>query len=38
MSILKIVDKSQGSHDKVIYVNIFVMSTSLTKFQSCITW
>ena len=33
MSVLKIVNKSPGSHDKVIYIIFFAMLTSLTKLQ-----
>ena len=38
MSVLKLVHTSQGSHEKVIYTNFFLMPTTLTKFESCSTW
>ena len=38
MFFLKIVRRSPGSHDKAIYDFFFVMPTSLTKFESFITW
>ena len=34
MTILKVVHKSLGSHDKVIYINFFVRPVSLTRFES----
>ena len=38
MSVLKIIHRSPSSHYKVIYMNCFVMPTSLTKYASCSTW
>ena len=37
MSTLKVVHRSPGSYNKVIYIIFFVMSASLTKFKSCNT-
>ena len=37
MSALKVVHRSPGSYNKVIYIIFFVMSASLTKFKSCNT-
>ena len=36
MYVLKIVHSSPGSHDKVIYMNFFVIPTSLSKFESSV--
>ena len=36
--VLKIVHRPPDSHDKIIYMNFFVIPTSVTKFESCCTW
>lgn len=38
MAVLKILHRSPDIHDKVIYMNLFVINTSLTKFEGCNTW
>ena len=35
MYVLKIVGRSSGSYDKVIFMNFFVLPVSLPKFESC---
>ena len=34
MSVLKIIQRSPGSHDKVMYMNFFILPVILTKFES----
>ena len=34
MSVLKIIQRSPGSHDKVIYLNFSIFPAILTKFES----
>ena len=41
MSVLKIIQRSPGSHDKVMYMNFFILPAILTKFESKVvvyTW
>ena len=38
MSVMNVVHRPPGFRDKVIYINFFVMSARLTKFENCITY
>lgn len=38
MSIMKVLHRPPGFRDKVVYINFFVMSARLTKFENCITY